>query len=83
MDNEDLKLILGRLENLRDKLIEINNQTGGTSRSSAMRKEILTLGWEFILRKYHPDVNTEDPAAYELFQMYKFIYDDMKKKNEI
>ena len=83
MNNEDLKLILSKLENLRDQLIGINEQTGGATRASAMRKEILTLGWEFILNRYHPDVNTEEPAAYELFQMYKFIYEDMKKKNEI
>lgn len=83
MSNEEEKLILSQLEELRDKLIEVNKNLGGMARADAMRREIKDLGWDFILNRYHPDVNTEDPAACELFKMYKFIYDDMQKKNEI
>jgi DnaJ-class molecular chaperone len=45
-----------------------------------MREEILKVGWKGIMEKYHPDVNTQDPAANELFKMYKYVYEDMKKK---
>lgn len=82
MDNEDLKLILSRLEGLRDQLVELNKVTGANDRATEMRKEILALGWNYILNRYHPDVNHE-LGAYELFKMYKFVYEDMKKKNEI
>lgn len=80
MGNEDLNLMLEKLTKLRDQLVKLNEKTGALERARGMREEILKMGWKGIMEKYHPDVNTEDPAANELFKMYKFVYEDMKKK---
>ncbi len=80
MGNEELNLMLEKLTKLRDQLVKLNEKTGALDRAKGMREEILKVGWKGIMEKYHPDVNTEDPAANELFKMYKFVYEDMKKK---
>jgi hypothetical protein len=80
MGNEELNLMLERLTKLRDQLVKLNEKTGALERARGMREEILKVGWKGIMEKYHPDVNTEDPAANELFKMYKFVYESMKKK---
>jgi hypothetical protein len=80
MGNEELNLMLERLTKLRDQLVELNEKTGALERARGMREEILKVGWKGIMEKYHPDINTEDPAANELFKMYKFVYESMKKK---
>jgi len=80
MGNEELNLMLEKLTKLRDQLIKLNEQTGALERARGMREEILKVGWKGIMEKYHPDVNTQDPAANELFKMYKYVYEDMKKK---
>lgn len=80
MGNEELNLMLEKLTKLRDQLVKLNEKTGALDRARGMREEILKVGWKGIMEKYHPDVNTGDPAANELFKMYKFIYEDMKKK---
>lgn len=73
----NLSNILSELEKSRDLLIKINTRNGNLERYSAMKKEIQELGWSGICEKYHPDVNINDPAAYELFQLYKFVYSTM------
>ncbi|HOV26231.1 MAG TPA: hypothetical protein PK566_07730 [Pseudobacteroides sp.] len=80
MGNEELNLMLEKLTKLRDQLIKLNEKTGALERARSMREEILKVGWKGIMEKYHPDVNTQDPAANELFKMYKYVYEDMKKK---
>ncbi|KNY27388.1 hypothetical protein [Pseudobacteroides cellulosolvens] len=80
MGNEELNLMLEKLTKLRDQLVKLNEKTGALDRARGMREEILKVGWKGIMEKYHPDVNTQDPAANELFKMYKFVYEDMKKK---
>jgi hypothetical protein len=45
-----------------------------------MRKEIESIGWGGILQKYHPDINIDDPAAFPLFELYKFVCSTMHKK---
>jgi len=80
MGNEELNLMLEKLTKLRDQLAKLNEKTGALDRARGMREEILKVGWKGIMEKYHPDVNTQDPAANELFKMYKFVYEDMKKK---
>jgi DnaJ-class molecular chaperone len=79
-ENRDLKIILEKLTKLRDELININEKSGATKRVQQMREEILKIGWQGVMKKYHPDVNTSESAANELFSMYKFVYEDMKKK---
>jgi DnaJ-class molecular chaperone len=79
-ENRDLKIILEKLTKLRDELININEKSGATKRVQQMREEILKIGWQGVMKKYHPDVNTNESAANELFSMYKFVYEDMKKK---
>jgi len=80
MGNEELNLMLEKLTKLRDQLIKLNEKTGALERARSMREEILKVGWKGIMEKYHLDVNTQDPAANELFKMYKYVYEDMKKK---
>ncbi|NLL04253.1 MAG: hypothetical protein GX270_00370 [Clostridiaceae bacterium] len=45
-----------------------------------IQAEILKIGWNGILEKYHPDVNCEDVDAAKTFRMYKSIYENMKKR---
>lgn len=65
---------------LKEELISINKKTGALERVLKMREEILNIGWQYIVNNYHPDVNTSDPAANELFKMYRFVYNDMRNK---
>ena len=74
--------ILKNLSRIRDKLIEINERNGNIANYITMRKEILQLGWGGILQKYHPDINVDDPAAFPLFELYKFVYSTMETENE-
>jgi hypothetical protein len=76
--NEELfEKILKDLEEIRDKLIYVNTLNGNLERYRSMKREIQENGWDGICRKYHPDFNTSDPAAYELFRFYKYVYDTM------
>ena len=45
-----------------------------------IQEEILRLGWNNVLRNYHPDVNIDNPKAFEVFQLYREIYESMKKR---
>jgi|AGTN01.1.fsa_nt_gi hypothetical protein len=72
--------IIERLSEIRDKLQHVNATLGYTARVEAMKQEILRHGWDSILAKYHPDVNTDDPAAYPLFELYRFVYGTMGEK---
>lgn len=75
-----LSSILLELEKTRDLLISMNTKNGNLARYSAIKQEIKELGWSGICSKYHPDVNIDDPAAHELFQLYKYVYSTMSIK---
>lgn len=77
--NEQTGYILKRLEDIRDTLARANERTGYLKLFNAMKEEIKELGWSGICAKYHPDFNIGDPAAYELFALYKFTYDNMDR----
>ena len=76
---EKLKKALKNLEDIRDRLIEVNKLTGSLARYEAMKEEIRKTGWSGICAKYHPDINVGEPAAHELFAMYRFVYDTMER----
>ncbi len=76
---EGMNEALTKLMEIRDKLEEINRITGAMARFEAMKKEILEIGWNGILSKYHPDVNIDDPAAFALFEMYRFAYEAIQQ----
>jgi hypothetical protein len=78
-DDVRLKRALKSLEDVREKLTRVNEQMGYMTRYNAMRREIEELGWDGICSLYHPDINMDDPAAYELFQYYKFVYENMSR----
>lgn len=71
--------ILRNFNRIREKLLEINAKKGGAASFRAMREEIDSVGWDGILAKYHPDVNMDDPAAFALFELYRFVHGTMKK----
>lgn len=77
---KSLETMLNELNSLKEELISINKQTGALDRVLKMRDEILKFGWKYIVDTYHPDINTDDLAANELFKMYRFVYEDMRKK---
>ncbi len=77
---EQFESILIDLEHIRDMLTEVNVQLGFLQRYRDMREEITELGWGGILNKYHPDINVDDPAAAELFALYRFVYDEMQRE---
>ena len=78
--DENWSDILENLARMRDKLIEINEKSGHIANYVAMRREIAELGWDGILANYHPDVNVDDPAAWPLFELYRFIHDSMNRR---
>jgi len=79
-DNEKLGRILQSLEDIKDKLTEVNKMTGALAQYESMKQELKGIGWSGVCAKYHPDINVGDPAAYELFAMYRFVYDTMNKE---
>lgn len=79
-NNEKLRRVLENLEEIRDKLVEVNTLTGGLARYNAMKEEIKEKGWSAICSKYHPDINVGDPAAHELFAMYRFVHDTLDRE---
>ena len=50
------------------------------SKFNELQEEILKIGWNGIIQKYHPDMNCDDDEAAKTFKMYKSIYDNMKKR---
>ena len=78
-DKELLGKILEDLEEIRDKLVYANTINGNLARYKSIKKEIEETGWDGICLKYHPDINIGDPAAYELYRFYKFVYDTMDR----
>ena len=72
--------IVERLVDIREQLKRVNETLGYAARVKAIRQEILQCGWDGILAKYHPDVNVDDPAAYPLFELYRFVYNSMAKE---
>ncbi len=78
---QQLESIIIDLEHIRDMLTEVNEQLGCLQRYRAMRDEITELGWGGILNMYHPDINVDDPAAPELFALYRFVYEEMQKES--
>ena len=78
-EQERLQGALKTLEDVRNKLTRVNEQMGYLARFNAMKREIQELGWDGICARYHPDINVDDPAAFELFQFYKFVYDNMDR----
>ena len=45
-----------------------------------IQEEILKIGWNGIIQKYHPDMNCDEPESEKTFKMYKSIYENMKKR---
>lgn len=43
-----------------------------------IQAEILLLGWNGIIEKYHPDFNLDDSDAGNVFALYKHVYENMK-----
>ncbi len=50
------------------------------TRFNEIQEEILRIGWNGVLEKYHPDINCDDLDAAKTFKMYKSIYENMKKR---
>ena len=78
-ESQSIEDMQRQLEEIRDKLVQVNETLGYAARVSAMKQEILMVGWDGILARYHPDVNINDPAAGSLFDLYRFVYDSMEK----
>jgi hypothetical protein len=45
-----------------------------------IQDEILKIGWQGVLEKYHPDMNCDDPDACDVFKIYKHIYENIRKR---
>ena len=76
-DRLPAKEILKNLNTIRDSLVRINAKKGTVASFSSMRREIEEVGWNGIIRKYHPDMHVDDPAAMALFDLYRFVYSTM------
>jgi hypothetical protein len=62
--NKGVNIMNQEKENSKKKIIDKLND---------IQEEILRIGWSGVLKKYHPDVNTEDPEAVNIFKLYKQI----------
>jgi hypothetical protein len=71
------------LISIRDKLVQANRESGLLDKVYSTKQEIIELGWNGIVDKYHPDTNIDEVASKELFAMYKFVYETMIKNKEI
>jgi hypothetical protein len=65
---------VGLLEYGNERIIEKFNE---------IQEEIMRIGWRGILELYHPDANLDHPEAFKVFQLYKEIYENMKKRLKI
>jgi len=45
-----------------------------------IQDEIMLIGWNGIVERYHPDVNPNDKESFRIFRMYKNVYLNMKKR---
>jgi hypothetical protein len=45
-----------------------------------IQNEILEIGWIGVLKYYHPDINLKHPRPFDLFSLYKEIFQNMKKR---
>ncbi len=45
-----------------------------------IQNEILNIGWKGVLERYHPDSNMDHPEAFKVFQLYKEILENMRKR---
>jgi hypothetical protein len=80
---DSLKNMIPALEKIEENLKKVNDMTGATQRANDIRNEISTRGWDIVSKIRNPEVNQEDPAAVPLWEFYKYIYEDMKRKGEI
>ena len=79
-EKKRLEEVIKNLEEIRNKLEKINQLKNNLNRVYAMQKEIESDGWSRVCQKYHPDMNIDDPAAFEVFELYRFVYSLMNKK---
>lgn len=82
-ENYNLQKILRQLEELQIKLNKIKDISGAGDRIEKMKSEIHSYGWNGIIKKYHPDINLDEPEAMDLFLMYKAVYTQMIENGEI
>jgi hypothetical protein len=48
-----------------------------------IQAEILLIGWNGVIEKYHPDFNIDDQDANNVFKLYKHVYENMKQRVSI
>ena len=77
--NEELKILLQKLLLLQTELYKVGEITGANKNAKIIAEEIKELGWTNIVNKYHPDCNMHDLASHHLFEMYKFIKDNIDR----
>jgi hypothetical protein len=63
----------------------INNQKRKKiiKKLNEIQAEILLVGWNGIIEKYHPDFNIDDEDANNVFKLYKHVYENMKQRVSI
>ena len=72
-----------QLQEALAKITKVNDILGYAERSNSIRKLIKEHGWDVICKTFHPDNNINDPAAYEMFELCKYLHEDMKRKGEV
>lgn len=78
--DENIEKVRRSLEEIHELLLKENRLNGSLTRYEDMKNEIEQIGWADICAKYHPDINIDDPAAFELFEFYKYVYSRMEHK---
>jgi shikimate kinase len=61
-------------------MMDDNTKRKIISKLNEVQEEILIIGWDGIMQKYHPDANLDDPEASNIFKLYKHIYQSMKQR---
>jgi len=53
------------------------------SKFNELQEEILKIGWNGVIKKYHPDMNCDNANAAKTFRLYKSVYENMRKRMKV
>jgi hypothetical protein len=60
--------------------MDTNNKKKIIHKLNEIQDEILIIGWNGIIEKYHPDMNPDNPEASSTFKLYKHVYENIKNR---
>jgi len=71
------------LQKILKTITHVNDILGFTDRYNNIKMLIKKYGWKYVCQGFHPDNNPDDPGAFQMFELCKYIHEDMKRKGEV